>query len=118
MAGTLKRISTHVLDTSRGKPSAGVAVRLDRRDASGAWTLISKSKTDSDGRCGQLLAEDKEYRAGEYRIVFETGHYFRSHGADGLYPYVEIAFVVHNGEAHYHIPLLLSPNGYTTYRGS
>jgi 5-hydroxyisourate hydrolase len=118
MAGNLKRISTHVLDTSLGKPAAGVPVSLDRREASGEWMQISASQTDTDGRCGQLLIEGKEFGAGEYRIRFGTETYFKSQGVVGLYSQVEISFSVREGEAHYHIPLLLSPNGYTTYRGS
>ena len=118
MAGNLKRISTHVLDVSRGKPAAGVPIRLDRRDPSGQWTPIFGGKADNDGRCGQLLAEGKEFGIGEYRIVFDTAAYFKSQGVEGLYPQIEVAFSVRDGEAHYHIPLLLSPNGYTTYRGS
>jgi len=118
MAGNLKRISTHVLDTSRGKPAESVPVRLDRREASGDWMQISASQTDSDGRCVQLLIDRKDLGPGEYRIVFGTGTYFRSQGVDGLYLEVEISFFVRGGETDYHIPLLLSPNGYTTYRGS
>jgi 5-hydroxyisourate hydrolase len=118
MAENLKRISTHVLDTARGKPAAGVTVRLEQRDHSGKWSQISAGRTDSDGRCAQLLPEGKEASNGEYRITFATAEYFKSQGMDGLYPQVEIAFVAREGEMHYHIPLLLSPNGYSTYRGS
>jgi len=118
MAGNLKRISTHVLDTSRGKPAAGVPVRLDRREAAGDWMQISASQTDSDGRCAQLLTDGKEFGAGEYRITFKTEAYFKLQNVEGLYLHVEIVFFAREGESHYHIPLLLSPNGYTTYRGS
>lgn len=118
MAGNLKRISTHVLDTSRGKPAASVPVHLERREPSGEWTKISAGQTDGDGRCTQLLVEGKEFGAGEYRITFGTDIYFGSQGVEGLYPRVEISFSVREGETHYHIPMLLSPNGYSTYRGS
>jgi len=118
MAGNLKRISTHVLDTALGKPAADLPVRLEQREASGKWAQVSSSKTDADGRCGQLLPDGKEIPSGEYRLTFGTAQYFKSHGVEGLYPVVEITFQARDGEAHFHIPLLLSPNGYTTYRGS
>lgn len=118
MAGNLKRISTHVLDTAQGKPAAEVPVRLERRDVSGKWAQISSGQTDFDGRCAQLLPDGNEYSGGEYRLTFETAAYFKAQNVRGLYPLVEITFQARDGEAHFHIPLLLSPNGYTTYRGS
>lgn len=118
MAENLKRISTHVLDTARGKPAAAVPVRLERRDTSGKWVQVSSSKTDQDGRCAQLLSERAELPGGEYRLTFGTAEYFKGQGVQGLYPFVEITFQARDGESHFHIPLLLSPNGYTTYRGS
>lgn len=118
MAGNLKRISTHVLDTAKGKPAAGVPVRLERQDAPGKWVQVSSGQTDQDGRCTQLLPEGNQFSGGEYRLTFETAAYFKAQGMEGLYPFVEITFQARDGEAHFHIPLLLSPNGYTTYRGS
>jgi 5-hydroxyisourate hydrolase len=118
MAGTLKRISTHVLDTALGKPAAGVPVRLELKNGSGEWEQILACRTNDDGRCEQLLIEGREFGAGEYRITFLTRAYFKLQDVGGLYPQVEITFSVGEAEAHYHIPLLLSPNGYTTYRGS
>lgn len=114
----MKRISTHVLDVARGKPAGDVPVRLERRSASGAWDLVRSARTDGDGRCGQLLGKDDGLDAGEYRVVFDTASYFSAQKVDGLYPVVEVTFHVREGEAQFHIPLLLSPNGYTTYRGS
>lgn len=118
MAGNLKRISTHVLDTAQGRPAAGVAVRLERRDAPEKWTQVSSGQTDQDGRCAQLLPDAREFSGGDYRLTFETAAYFKAQGVEGLYPFVEITFQARDDEAHFHIPLLLSPNGYTTYRGS
>jgi 5-hydroxyisourate hydrolase len=118
MAGNLKRISTHVLDTAQGKPAAGVAVRLERQAAPGKWVQVSSGHTDKDGRCPQLLPDGLAFSGGEYRLTFETAAYFQAQGVQGLYPFVEITFEVRDREAHFHIPLLLSPNGYTTYRGS
>jgi 5-hydroxyisourate hydrolase len=114
----MKRISTHVLDTALGKPAAGVGVRLERLEESGAWRALGSAQTDGDGRCAQLLPESDELRAGRYRLAFETGNYFMGRDVRGLYPVVEITFEVRGGETQFHVPLLLSPNGYTTYRGS
>ena len=114
----MSRISTHVLDTVAGKPAAGVPVRLQRQNSSGNWTTLTSARTDEDGRCGELLPEGASLAAGTYRLSFDTATYFATCGVDGLYPAVEILFRVRNGETHFHIPLLLSPNGYTTYRGS
>ena len=117
MAFIMKRISTHILDLTRGKPASDVPVRLERQDASGNWQQLQLARTDQDGRCGQLLPGD-ELPAGLYRLVFDTASYFDSLRLNGLYPVVEVTFHVREGESSLHIPLLLSPNGYTTYRGS
>lgn len=114
----MNRISTHVLDVAKGKPAAGVPVRLERQDSSGKWSSSGSGKTDQDGRCNQLLPEGEILREGTYRLTFDTASYFTACGVEGLYPAVEITFRVRGGESHFHIPLLLSPNGYTTYRGS
>jgi 5-hydroxyisourate hydrolase len=118
MADAVNRVSTHVLDTALGRPAAGIAVRLERWDDSSQWMRVGSAQTDDDGRCQQLLPEPHALTAGMYRISFLTGPYFVLNRVSGLYPSVEIAFEVRAGENHYHIPLLLSPNGYTTYRGS
>jgi 5-hydroxyisourate hydrolase len=114
----MKRISTHVLDTARGKPATGVPVRLERQEAAGTWVQLGSSKTDGDGRCAQLLPENDALPAGRYRLTLDTAGYYATQTIAGLYPVVEITFEVREGELHFHIPLLLSPNGYTTYRGS
>lgn len=113
----MKRISTHVLDVSRGKPAHMVPVRLEREDGPGKWKPLQSACTDQDGRCAQLLPA-QELQPGLYRVVFDTGNYFRATKVEGLYPVVEVTFHVREGESQFHIPLLLSPNGYTTYRGS
>jgi 5-hydroxyisourate hydrolase len=114
----MSRISTHVLDTANGKPAAGVPVRLERQDSSGKWFSLGSGQTDQDGRCAQLLPDGATLTEGVYRLTFDTANYFAKCGVDGLYPAVEILFRVRSGETHFHIPLLLCPNGYTTYRGS
>jgi 5-hydroxyisourate hydrolase len=111
-------ISTHVLDTSMGRPASGVPVRLERQEASGSWTNLGSACSGSDGRCSQLLPEDQKLTPGIYRLTFDTASYFSSQRMRGLYPIIQITFTVAESETHYHVPLLLSPNGYTTYRGS
>jgi 5-hydroxyisourate hydrolase len=118
MAGRVSGISTHVLDTARGKPAAEVPVRLEREESPGKWKLVGEGRTDANGRCAQLVSGGGAPAAGNYRLVFDTNTYFAAQKIDGLYPQVQVQFTVRAGEEHFHIPLLLSPNGYTTYRGS
>lgn len=112
---TRSHVTTHVLDAARGRPAAGVAVRLERA-AGAAWEPLATERTDSDGRCGALGPERLE--AGTYRLRFDTGAYFEDRGEDGFYPEVVIAFRLQDSGQHYHVPLLLSPFAYSTYRGS
>jgi 5-hydroxyisourate hydrolase len=111
----MTRITTHVLDTSAGRPVPGLVVRLERAGAT-APTPLASATTDGEGRVRDLLAEG--VAAGRYRIVFETGTWFRQAGKETLYPEVAIEFEVRDGVPHYHLPLLLAPFGYSTYRGS
>ncbi len=106
-------ITTHVLDTSRGRPAAGIAVRLQRGGAE-----LGVGRTDADGRLRDLLAPDAALEPGVYRLVFDTGPYFRQAGVEAFYPIVSIDFEIRDAGQHYHVPLLLSPFGYSTYRGS
>ena len=110
-------ISTHILDTALGRPAAGVAATL-ARSGGGDWTTVNEAATDADGRCKYLLPEGQALEAGFYRIHFATAPYFAAQGVKGLYPHVEIVFEVVDPKQHFHIPLLLTANGYTTYRGS
>jgi 5-hydroxyisourate hydrolase len=110
-------ISTHILDTAVGRPAAGVPVTLAFME-NGAWSLINEAVTDTDGRGKHLLPQTQPLMPGVYRIHFETAAYYKRNRLEGLYPYIEIVFTVSNKEQHYHIPLLLTANGYTTYRGS
>jgi 5-hydroxyisourate hydrolase len=113
----MSAVTTHVLDTSRGRPAAGVAVTLLRQSAD-EWQAIGRGTTDDDGRLRALMAADAPLDPGTYRLVFQTGEYFHAHAVRAFYPQVIIDFTVAAGEAHYHVPLLLSPFGYSTYRGS
>lgn len=108
-------ISTHVLDTARGRPAAGIAVRLERHDDD--WREVHAATTDADGRVGDLLA-GQELAAGRYRVTFATGDYHRDLGEPAFHPQVTVEFTVTAPDEHHHVPLLLSPFGYTTYRGS
>lgn len=112
-------ITTHILDVSRGRPAPDVKVALSRRgDGGGAWEEAGSARTDDDGRAGDLLPAGEAARPGVYRIRFEVGEYFRRSGTEAFYPHVEIVFRVDDPEEHYHVPILLGPYGYTTYRGS
>lgn len=113
----MNRISTHILDVTRGKPAGDVGVRLEAQEVAGNWRLLKAARTDADGRCDQLLP-DEDLPPRLYRLVFDTGSYFAAQKVEALYPSVEVTFQVRDGESHFHIPLLLSANGYTTYRGS
>jgi 5-hydroxyisourate hydrolase len=109
-------ITTHVLDTSRGRPAAGVAVHLQRLQ-DGAWQTVGQGETDADGRARTLVPEGGA-GAGIYRLTFGTGEYFARNSVRTFYPHIEVTFEVLAGEPHYHVPLLVTPFGYTTYRGS
>jgi 5-hydroxyisourate hydrolase len=109
----MSNITTHVLDTVLGKPAASIAVRLEKQD-NGQWTEVARGKTDDDGRCPNLALEAA---AGHYRLTFQTGDYLSRQGRTTIYPEITITFECGN-DAHYHLPLLLSDNSYTTYRGS
>jgi 5-hydroxyisourate hydrolase len=113
----MSRITTHVLDTSRGRPASGVPVVLEIQEGNG-WREIGRAETDSDGRARHLLPAGAALNAGIYRLTFAIETYFRAEGIEGFYPEAAIVFHVRNANQHYHVPLLLSPYGYSTYRGS
>ena len=108
------RLTTHVLDTARGKPGAGIAVELYRLDNE-IGTLVAKATTNRDGRTDAPLLEGASFSAGIYQLVFHLGAYF---AREGFLDVVPIRFTIADAAAHYHVPLLCSPWGYTTYRGS
>lgn len=110
-------VTTHVLDTARGRPAAGVVVVLEQAAGDGGWTELARGTTDADGRLRDLLPENTPL-GGVYRLRFGTGAYFRSQGLRGFFPEVQVTVELEPGAGHYHIPLLLSPYGYSTYRGS
>ncbi|MBV9384734.1 MAG: hydroxyisourate hydrolase [Streptosporangiaceae bacterium] len=106
-------VSTHVLDGMLGTPAAGVSVLLDRRDADGTWSRVAAGRTDASGRLHAGGAAP-----GVHRLTFGTGAYFAARGVAAFYPEVAITFEVTGADQHYHVPLLLSPFAYSTYRGS
>jgi 5-hydroxyisourate hydrolase len=108
----LSPITTHVLDTARGRPAANVAVTLERGPD---WSPVGTGRTGDDGRLGQLGEADTP---GPYRLRFDTGAYFHDAGTSAFFPEVIVQFTVERPEEHHHVPLLLSPFGYSTYRGS
>lgn len=110
-------ISTHILDTTRGRPAAGVDVTLDRREGD-SYVRVHSAATNADGRVAALIPEGVTLQAGLYRLQFQVGAYFAARGIDAFYPAVSIEFVVKNPSEHFHVPLLLQPFGYSTYRGS
>ncbi len=110
-------ITTHVLDLARGRPVAGVPVVLEVRTGTAVWRQLAAAVTDKDGRVRDWVPADAELTSGIYRLTFNTAEYLRSRGAEVFFPEVTVVFEMRGGE-HYHIPLLLSPYGYSTYRGS
>lgn len=113
----MSSITTHILDTARGTPAAGVEILLTKHDGS-QWQSIGGGKTNTDGRIADLCKDHPNLSAGTYKMHFNTQQYFSAVGDAVFYPYAEVVFVISEDNAHYHIPLLLSPFGYSTYRGS
>jgi 5-hydroxyisourate hydrolase len=113
----MSAITTHVLDTTRGKPAAGVPIVLERSNAD-RWEFVARGETDANGRLRTLLRAGDALVPGVYRLVFATSQYFAQQQVRGFYPEVVVVFEALPGESHYHLPLLLNAFGYTTYRGS
>ncbi len=110
-------ITTHVLDTTRGRPASGVPVSLEVRSDAGDWRVIGKASTDADGRA-KMLTSGRNAPRGTYRLTFDTAAYFLAWNVEGFYPEVQVVFEVRDPSQHYHVPLLLAPHGYSTYRGT
>ena len=110
-------ITTHILDVANGRPAPAVPITLTFHDPDGTWRAIGAGDTDADGRL-RTLTPAGPVAPGTYKLAFDTAAYFALHGIAGFFPVVEIQFIVRDGAAHHHVPLLLSPFGFTTYRGS
>ena len=113
----MSAITTHILDTSRGRPATGVPVVLEY-ERGGEWIEVGRGQTDADGRLKDLLRADFSLAEGTYRLSFDASGYFSAQGTESFYPLVTVTFFVADATQHYHVPLLLSPYGYSTYRGS
>jgi 5-hydroxyisourate hydrolase len=114
----MSAITTHVLDVAVGRPAGGVPIVLEYESGGRVWKEIGRGQTDSDGRLKDLLPADFNLTTGTYRLTFDTSAYFDARNAQSFYTEVSVTFIVHDAAQHYHVPLLLSPYGYSTYRGS
>ncbi|MBA1246648.1 MULTISPECIES: hydroxyisourate hydrolase [Pseudomonas] len=110
-------LSVHVLNLETGVPSSGVNVTLERHIGE-AWQPLAQGTTNEQGRIAELYPSDKPLQKGEYRVVFKTGEYYKKTGHETFFPEIPVIFEVKQTDQHYHIPLLLSPYGFSTYRGS
>jgi 5-hydroxyisourate hydrolase len=114
----MSTISTHILEIARGGPANGVHVRLDFQNLDESWSQLAEAWTDDDGRVKPFFLVGAVLSAGNYRLVFDTEAYFSAYDIDCFYPQVCVSFKIGDSPQHYHVPLLLSPYGYSTYRGS
>lgn len=111
-------ITSHILDISRGRPAPGVMIVLDAQDAEGGWRRVFEGPTNDDGRVADMVEGWPGYEPGVYRLSFATSEYFDRLGIDTFYPHIEVIFEIRDTAQHFHVPLLVSPFGYSTYRGS
>jgi len=114
----MSTISTHILDTARGAPANGVNVNLQFQNPDDSWTQLAEAWTDEDGRVKPFFLVETHLSAGTYRLVFDTESYFSAQEIEFFYPQVSVVFKIGDDPQHYHVPLLISPYGYSTYRGS
>lgn len=111
------QLSSHILDITAGKPAAHVKITLSRQDKTGNWTIVEEKITDSNGRINDFLKQDGTSHVGIYKLTYHTAPYFHSLKQKSFYPFIEVVFELTDNE-HYHVPITLSPFGYSTYRGS
>ncbi|MGH9966246.1 MAG: hydroxyisourate hydrolase [Pyrinomonadaceae bacterium] len=114
----MSTISTHILDIARGAPASGVHVNLELQNLDDSWTQLAEAWTDEDGRVKPFFLVESHLSAGTYRLVFDTEAYFSGLEVAAFYPQVTVVFRIDDEPQHYHVPLLMSPYGYSTYRGS
>ncbi|MFN2530165.1 MAG: hydroxyisourate hydrolase [Pyrinomonadaceae bacterium] len=114
----MSTISTHILDTARGTPASGVAVALETQNPDESWTELSHAWTDEDGRVKPFFLVEQPLSNGTYRLCFDTETYFANLNVECFYPQVTVVFNIDQSYQHYHVPLLISPFCYSTYRGS
>lgn len=111
------QLSSHILDINVGKPASGVKITLSRQEAPDRWVPVEERTTDENGRVKDFLEEKPTGNTGVYKLTYHVAPYFESQGKDSFYPFIEVVFQIKDG-AHYHVPITLSPYGYSTYRGS
>lgn len=111
------QLSSHILDINVGKPASGVKITLSRQEAPDRWVPVEERTTDENGRVKDFLEEKPTGNTGVYKLTYHVAPYFESQGQDSFYPFIEVVFQIKDG-AHYHVPITLSPYGYSTYRGS
>lgn len=114
----MSKVTSHVLDTTVGRPAEGVSVLLENETAPNAWVPVGDAKSDAAGRVANMVPASLTLRAGKYRLSFDTGPYYAEKGLRAFYPEVYVIFQIHDPEQHYHLPLLISRFGYSTYRGT
>ena len=113
----MSTLSSHALDTATGKPASKLPAVLSIQEDNG-WKELARSVTNEDGRIAWTPPSDDGFEAGIYQLRFDTSAYFKAMDVNGFYPYVDVVFTITEGSEHYHVPLLISPFGYSTYRGS
>ena len=111
------QLSSHILDITQGKPAPNVKITLSKQDKNAKWTNIDEKLTDKNGRIGDFIKADGKDHTGIYKLTFHTAPYFEKAGLKSFYPFIEIVFELKDNE-HYHVPITLSPFGYSTYRGN
>lgn len=111
------QLSSHILDITTGKPAAGVKITFSKKDKNDNWTVLEEKNTDENGRIKDFLKQDGSNTAGIYKLTFHTSPYFKALGQKSFYPFIEVVFEL-EGNEHYHVPITLSPFGYSTYRGN
>ena len=111
------QLSSHILDITSGKPASGVKITLSKKDKNDNWITVDEKNTDVNGRIKDFLKQDGTNNTGIYKLTFHTSPYFKSLGQKSFYPFVEVVFELVDNE-HYHVPITLSPFGYSTYRGN
>lgn len=111
------QLSSHILDINRGKPVSGVRITLSKQGKDARWTVIDEKQTDKDGRVKDFLERDGHDHTGIYKLTYHIGPYFESQEQSSFYPFIEVVFEITDNQ-HYHVPITLSPYGYSTYRGS
>jgi len=111
-------LTTHVLDTAAGRPAAGIAIQLAQLDDAEQWQPLAEGTTDADGRSAELMAGQSTLAPGTYRLTFQLAAYFQARQVDSFYTAIPVVFTIRSPQQHVHVPLLVSPFGYSTYRGS